>query len=400
MNILPASVEVEFTKSNFSVHHKRGTLNGVWADIAIEQSYNKDAKTHLFNGITHQENTMDKYIHALPLMTCVSKQVLEMINKTDHKDASSNANDSDAVEKVISVLKERMINPFKYDGDNLINISTGRISNSTEVADGKEKGIAALVEAETSNASTIKIVRLKGFEEKHTKKNNRDAKKQISQHESCILRQLCFTRTLKNSDMIETFQHEWTPYPASLFEENQTKNGYMMRKGNKADFLVAMKTDLESDSSDIEQEFLPTSQEVTGYAVDGMGFIQKQQFHECRTFSDVEGRYLQQLLNNTPEGCSIIHFVGDMYDAPMEKDLKYDERLRRCQHSSDIFVPRDFVPIPLWNAFKSNTTNKMNLLHYLQDSWIKHYCRLPEGIHLILGGLRRKMSVLITNKGV
>ena len=116
--------------------------------------------------------------------------------------------------------------------------------------------------------------------------------------------------------------------------------------------------------------------------------------------SDVEGRYLQQLLNNTPEGCSIIHFVGDMYDAPMEKDLKYDERLRRCQHSSDIFVPRDSVPIPLWNAFKSNTTNKMNLLHYLQDSWIKHYCRLPEGIHHILGGLRRKMSVLITNKGV
>ena len=283
MNILPASVEVEFTKSNFSVHHKRGTFNGVWADMALEQSYNKDAKTHLFNGITHQENTMDKYIHALPLMTCVSKQVLEMINKTDHKDASSNANDSDAVEKVISVLKERMINPFKYDGDNLINISTGRISNSTEVADAKEKGIAALVEAETSNASTIKIVRLKGFEEKHTKKNNRDAKKQISQHESCILRQLCFTRTLKNSDMIETFQHEWTPYPASLFEENQTKNGYMMRKGNKADFLVAMKTDLESDSSDIEQEFLPTSQEVTGYAVDGMGFIQKQQFHKCRT---------------------------------------------------------------------------------------------------------------------
>ena len=76
MDKLPASVEYEFKKGNFSVHHKRGTFNGVWADMALEQSYNKDAKTHLFNGITHQENTMDKYIHALPLMTCVSKQVL------------------------------------------------------------------------------------------------------------------------------------------------------------------------------------------------------------------------------------------------------------------------------------------------------------------------------------
>ena len=46
--------------------------------MALEQTYNCDAKIQLFHGITQQPRNIDKYLKALAVLTSVSEQVKNM----------------------------------------------------------------------------------------------------------------------------------------------------------------------------------------------------------------------------------------------------------------------------------------------------------------------------------
>ena len=43
MKELPLMVKSEFEKGNFTVRQLSGKFNGVWSDMALKQTYNKDA---------------------------------------------------------------------------------------------------------------------------------------------------------------------------------------------------------------------------------------------------------------------------------------------------------------------------------------------------------------------
>jgi len=71
MNSLPNSapdVHKEFEAGNFAVHQTEGAFNGVWTDLALEQTYNKEGKTSLFKGITQSESAWEKYVKTLPFI--------------------------------------------------------------------------------------------------------------------------------------------------------------------------------------------------------------------------------------------------------------------------------------------------------------------------------------------
>ena len=63
MKELPLSVKSEFEKGNFTVRKLPGKFNGIWSDMALEQTYNKDAKTKLFHGISQRPETITKYLY-------------------------------------------------------------------------------------------------------------------------------------------------------------------------------------------------------------------------------------------------------------------------------------------------------------------------------------------------
>ena len=48
MNSLPVSVALGFQMGNFTVQRKEAKFNGVWTDIGLEQTYNKDGKKSCF----------------------------------------------------------------------------------------------------------------------------------------------------------------------------------------------------------------------------------------------------------------------------------------------------------------------------------------------------------------
>ena len=127
MEQLPQQVKTAFEDGKFTVHRKKGKFNGVWPDMALEQSYNKDAKTNLFHGISNKSSTMSKYVYALPSLTAISEQILDMVSMNDNAGSSavtSNAKvDMEIHRKVYGIIKEKMIDPFQYQEGDLINIS-------------------------------------------------------------------------------------------------------------------------------------------------------------------------------------------------------------------------------------------------------------------------------------
>lgn len=61
----------EFKKGKFAVRVQTGNFNGMWTDLALEQTFNKEAKTHLFKGITMNPDCLNKYLYILPLISTI-----------------------------------------------------------------------------------------------------------------------------------------------------------------------------------------------------------------------------------------------------------------------------------------------------------------------------------------
>ena len=131
----------------------------------IEQTFNKDAKTKLFSGITKSKAAVAKYLKALPVITAISEETLQMADMT----GSGQSKDSTALKKwdtlhtLRSVLEEKMINPFQ-ESMRLINIAIGQLAKSDEVLQAKEQGIRAVSKAEKDNDFKVQPVKLQFFE--------------------------------------------------------------------------------------------------------------------------------------------------------------------------------------------------------------------------------------------
>ena len=68
----------EFINGNFTYQHKQGKANGVWSDLVLEQTYNKQGKTTFLKRVTQNNAAREKYIKTAPLLTNVSGCVKDM----------------------------------------------------------------------------------------------------------------------------------------------------------------------------------------------------------------------------------------------------------------------------------------------------------------------------------
>ncbi|KAJ8378401.1 hypothetical protein AAFF_G00242890 [Aldrovandia affinis] len=93
-----------------------------------------------------------------------------------------------------------------------------------------------------------------------------------------------------------------------------------MHKGNKADYLAAIKTSLGSSWREVDR--LPPSDKPVVMVVDAMAFIQRHQHLGSSTFHELQVKYLKQLLSSIPDNCDCIHFVDDRYDVSPVESLK------------------------------------------------------------------------------
>ena len=300
MKELPPDVQSEFEKGNFAVRKQPGKFNGVWSDMALEQTFNKDAKTKLFQGIAQRPETISKYLKALPSMTAASEKVLLMahLKQDPHQtgEVSTSERDLQQVRNIKSVVTEKMMNPFQQSNDaELVNISTGQVAQSLELIEAKEKGLKALAKAETEDSVKVEPVRLKTFVEKVKKKSTLQQTKQLYIEESSVVRNLCFAESLGHKEKVDAFSHEWAEYPSSLFTPDELHpSGFSMRKGNKSDYATMLKATIGSQWKELEQ--LPNVESGTGYFIDLMAFVQRYQELGSTTFEELSAKYLEKIL--------------------------------------------------------------------------------------------------------
>ena len=67
-----------FMQDNFTVHRSSGSFNGIWTDLALEQTFNREGKTTLLRGISQKKTAKEKYIKSVPFLTKVSESVRKM----------------------------------------------------------------------------------------------------------------------------------------------------------------------------------------------------------------------------------------------------------------------------------------------------------------------------------
>jgi len=105
----------------------------------------------------------------------------------------------------------------------------------------------------------------------------------ILKEETNIPRNLYF---IQNVDT-DAFGYEWTEHPFSLFEPNaEALTGFNMRKGNKAEYVVAMKDHL--NDTWVEENTLTATNDNTIFILDAMAFVHQNQDSGCSSFSDLQ----------------------------------------------------------------------------------------------------------------
>ena len=388
MRGLPVSapdVHEKFESGEFNVHQIAGDFNGVWTDLALEQTYNKEGKTSLFKGIIQAESAREKYIKTLPFMTSVSESVKQMVHMTspeaDHHD-KLNKDDHEQVLKIKRIIQEKMRNPFSPNllKDKLVNISTGETLGSTKLIEARKLGLEAMRAADTSDSEKISMPKIATFANQQKKgKKKRDNAKAVISEENAVTRALCFTQDLSDEGRIDAFSHEWLEYPPALYDHDGHNNCFVMRKGTKADFFDKIQSEV-SEWETVKE--LPPKASPTIYVIDAMAFIQRYQTLGVSTFGELQESYRRKLMAIKPAGCNKVHFVGDQYDFGV-MSLKGDERQRRgSRKTSSEYVPADTLKIPDWKTFLSNPSNKTNLLKYLSESWSKS--TVPDGITIVI----------------
>ena len=296
-----------------------------------------------------------------------------------------------------------MINPFKEAKYDLINISNGKRCASIDIANSKQIGQEALSAAQEMGSRSVKLVKLQTFVDKVKKPQSLVQKsKKVYEEESNVIRNLYFLQNLSNKEKVETFSHEWTSYPSSLFEPNtQMANGFAMRGGNKAEYMIGIKKQLGESWRDMDQ--LPSSDHRTHFIIDMMSFVQQNSHLSCKTFQDLQMKYIEVILAKRPSNCQIISLVGDRYDVEPDKSFKYEERSKRERSivSSKAYDIHEKLPVPHWKTFVSNKSNKASLLNFLAESWMKDHASIPQVITLFLGGMlldaRRTVAVTSCN---
>ena len=125
----------------------RGAINGVWTDIALEQTYNKEGKTSLVKGILQNPGAREKYVMSAPFLSHVSESVKAMA-QLENKHTSSHhrgASCSQAREEQTLEETEKMVNPFTTTNHSyLLNIASGEKAPLNDVIDARELGLEAM----------------------------------------------------------------------------------------------------------------------------------------------------------------------------------------------------------------------------------------------------------------
>ena len=339
-------------------------------------------------------------------MTTATKQMCGIDDSSrtaSHKESGKarKIRDEMDVHKVVTVIKESMVNPFKPTWEDeepapLLNIVTGVVmppDKADQLLHAKQTGEARVEEFVSKRLDSKAI----GFWDKVTKANmttfassstkikvrSAEEKEVTINADRSLFGRLLVVAKNRHIDLREVLSYEMSSVPYALAHPDGS-----LRKTTKSVLLA----ELESVSPSVGR--LPRSNKEAALILDGMALLQSWRTAGCTTFGELAQKLFEAITTTLrQENCSRVDVVFDRYDNPYS--IKGGERENRGVSSAlQIHINSCKTPIPKqWAKFMSNPVNKTSMVRFLCETWVKMgKSELKPGERFFIGGGFREPS--------
>ena len=392
------------------MRHTEGSFNGTYSDMATEPHVKEVKGPGGVRNVVRKESALVRWSltrHITGEMTTKLQEMFESApslkddesQKKKHKELnkSTMTRDEKDLNKLITHVKESMINPFDKEElikheDVLVHIGTGRHASPEVQAsllncvktgqDKMDKFVNDTLHTEgTVNfhdplkrskiltfASMTKKVKLKG--------SNGTMKLAHTSPELIFRRSLAISKHRSDLEILDVLSLPTGGPPPVYFSED----GLMRKPSNKADLMHVLEVEINSPTT-----WPAHPKAETVLAIDFSVLIQKLfRVHKPKTF-DKMGDLILKYLISACYRCTIIIVACDVY-CSADDTKEYERRRRNCNLQADPFTVIGASAIPNWSTFGSLPENKNRLNEFL-CVFIEHKKEsLPEGCELLLGG--------------
>ena len=383
MRLLPESApSIHDALANKQMHavsraRTHSIFNTVSADMALEQSQNKDSKMKGgLSGIAAKEETRERWTLTAHLLASVAGSFRDMCfsrsttsKKRKEIMPSRIQADRNKIKKLSNTIDEIMQNPFNLEkvSSDLVNIATGLVMPAdvaTRLLDAKSLGEHDMQTYFQDRISTnqvkfnepIKKLGIKTFSSlnKPVKTANSRSSVIVKQDRQCFSRLLVVGQKRK-VDLQNLLSYELSSVPVSLCH-----NDGSLRKTQKSVLLHELEKGICSSS------MKKNIQAIT--VVDLMATIQSIPKSSKKRFGEFSIAILENILAKFKES-NQIHVVPDRYFNQSIKDLERNRRgskvmpLEVMIHSADTKLPGDI------KRFLTSNVNKNRLLDFISHHW-------------------------------
>lgn len=368
------SVHQQCIDGQFAVQRSENTFARIACDQTIEQTANRDSKTKGgMTGFTTSKGTVNRWIWSHNARGLITRGCEKMAGKEElaatRRDLQESQMEKDKrdVEEIVDTVKS-MINPFQYDEQDLVHITSGTVATEevksglqSAYNEGEKKFVTFCKERiqseEVDLLASMKKLKLKTFSDlsKTVKRKVRGNEISLKADRNLMAR-LVVIGNIRKINLQELLSYSLSPIPLALC----TPQGCLV-KTNKAKMLHCLESQPEKPIVEIPRGGV--------FVVDAMATIQKLNVKKLpgeKTFCDLAHVLLKRIVNLAKgNGSDKIHFVADTYK---DHSIKNAERNKRASIGSQVMrVYGQAVP-QQWKKFLS-CKNKEALLQYLYDTW-------------------------------
>ena len=390
------AVHSEFANGNFTVKRSAKKFSAVSADMALEQSINRDVKCQgRLIGKSSTDSARNKWFYTSHVKATVSASLHDMIDlsgsaygESDTHHTDNNYDQQKSVEwpeKLKNYMRQQEWNPFIVTGDceQLTNTITGRTLSTEDT----EKVLSSLAAATDLHLKFVNERLLK----KEMKLKERIPNMAIPYREpsrknqSLIKMKKKATKANENLGVlsriigaagnlnVEQVLTDMESYPPSLAEDD----GSFLKSGDKAQLKHVLLKEAAVDENDAPVH-TDVDKEVTALIIDGMGFVRRScNKVSCETFGEFADSLLidivKQMRQHKASRCDVI------FDRYILNSIKAMERRKRAEgkpktimtiHNSQTKTPKN------WDGFLIDSGNKAKLIRFLGERWKTGYEKL------------------------
>ena len=377
-------------EGEFVVQRSDMTFAQIACDQTIEQTANRDSKTKGgMTGFTTSKGTVNRWIWSHHARGAITRECEAMAGRGERSTTRADLlpsrmkHDRSAVLRIIETTNA-MVNPFDYEEDELVHITSGVVASSDVQNDTRtahDRGEAELIKLCEQRIQTGKVglfesmkkLKINTFTKMSTMAKSKVRGQEILlKADRNLLARLVVIGRFRKIDLQELLTYSLGPLPLPL----ASATGCLV-KTNKANLLHALESQAEQPLVEIPKGGI--------HIVDGMATIQQLDIKKLpgqRTFRHLAEILLQRLVNRAKSNSSDeVHFVTDTY---RNVSIKNAERANRAAGGSQVMRIYGQALPQQWKKFLSNGQNKESLTEFIFETWSKMATSDLKGVRVYL----------------